>query len=289
MLGDMMSPMNTTLDVEETCLNCEAPLTGPYCSQCGQKDEREIPTLWSMIGELVGDVLELDSRIWRTLRLLVARPGALTAEYLAGRRVRYLPPLRLFMATGIVMLLVYSVSGDSPLRAGLEVDAAGDADAVEVEVPEDAGFWDRFAATVEARVSADPEGVQEAFGENLPRMMFLFLPLAAAMLMVLYLGSGRRYIEHLVFSIHAHAFVFLELATARSIRTWALGEDTLVGTFVGLGVVVWTLAYFFLALRRVYGQGRLVTSIKFVVLVGGYWVLLILMLVLTAIATIFLA
>lgn len=278
-----------------------------------------------MIGNLVGDVFELDSRIWRTVRLLVVRPGSLTVEYLAGRRASYLPPLRLFMATGIIMLLAYSLSGNSLLQiqggVGVsgeedpaveaiedpegseeaEVDAGGTGDAIDAsatggdagdeEAPEAADAPDvsaRFFQAVERRVSQDPEGIQEAFGENMPRMMFLFLPLAAGMLLLLYLGSGRRYVEHLVFSLHAHAFVFLELSVARTLRTWVVGEDTGLGVIVALGAVVWTLVYFFLALRRVFEQSRLVTSIKFVVLVGGYGILLTTLLALTAIVTVFL-
>lgn len=280
---------------ERRCLNCGAPLGGPYCGQCGQEDRREIPTIRALLRELVGDLFELDSRIWRTLRVLVARPGGLTLDYLAGRRRRYLPPFRLFVATGVAMLLVYSFSGDTPLRVGAATAVDGEEPGV-VEGPAnpsvDAGEGDLRARLLEAfrrRVRADPEGMQEAFGENLPRMMFLFLPLAAAMLALLYAGSGRRYVEHLVFSVHAHAFVFLELAVARSLRTWLVGPETVLGTGVALGVAVWTLVYFFLALRRVYGEGRLATSMKFVVLVAGYGLLLNLMLALTAVVTVLLA
>lgn len=228
--------------------------------------------------------------------MLLARPGGLTLDYLAGRRRRYLPPFRLFVVTGVAMLLVYSFSGDTPLRIGAGT-AAVDGEGTEVveapaNPPADAGDADlreRLLETFQQRVSADPEGMQEAFGENLPRMMFLFLPLAAGMLALLYVGSGRRYVEHLVFSVHTHAFVFLELAVARSLRTWLVGADTIVGTGVALAVAAWTLVYFFLALRRVYGEGRLATSLKFVVLVGGYGVLLNLMLALTAVVTVLLA
>lgn len=271
----------------DACLNCGAPLHGPYCAQCGQKDEREIPSVGKMIGDLVGDVFELDSRIWRTVRRLVVRPGSLTVEYLAGRRARYLPPLRLFMATGIIMLLVYSLSGNSLLQIEDGGDGPGEEDAAVESVEGESEFAERFFRAMVARASQDPEGIREAFGENLPRMMFLFLPLAAGMLMLLYLGSGRRYVEHLVFSLHAHAFVFLELSVARTLRTGIVGEDSGIGEAVALGAFLWTLVYFFLALRRVYEQGRLVTSIKFVVLVGGYGILLTTLLVLTAIVTVF--
>src|SRR5579862_5007507 len=78
------------------CTNCGTPLTGKYCSGCGQR-HHELPVhhFWHFVGEAFEDLTHADSRLWQTLIALLFRPGFLTREFLEGRRARYLPPVRL--------------------------------------------------------------------------------------------------------------------------------------------------------------------------------------------------
>ncbi|NNF40767.1 MAG: DUF3667 domain-containing protein, partial [Woeseiaceae bacterium] len=76
------------------CLNCGNRLRGQYCGICGQRARNRLISLWQLISEAFGDLLELDSRLWRTLIPLLRRPGRLTRDYLEGRRARYMPPFR---------------------------------------------------------------------------------------------------------------------------------------------------------------------------------------------------
>ena len=101
---DPASPPLGQPDELATCLNCEAPLTGAYCSACGQKrvDPRE--TLRGMIHDALGDVVAWDSRIARTLRWLITRPGHLSREWASGRRVRYVPPFRLYIWLTLILI-----------------------------------------------------------------------------------------------------------------------------------------------------------------------------------------
>ncbi len=82
----------------ERCPNCDAELTARYCAQCGQDAHRQVLSLQHTLGELLEDVSQADARVWRTLRLLVLRPGELTCEYLRGKRASYTPPFRLYVA-----------------------------------------------------------------------------------------------------------------------------------------------------------------------------------------------
>ncbi|MDF3020454.1 MAG: hypothetical protein K0Q92_1757, partial [Steroidobacteraceae bacterium] len=74
------------------CANCHAPLSGEYCAACGQRHEPHIHTVAHFAGEAFESISHADSRLWRTLWYLFARPGFLTREFFAGRRVAYLPP-----------------------------------------------------------------------------------------------------------------------------------------------------------------------------------------------------
>jgi hypothetical protein len=87
------------------CLNCGQVLHGQYCGICGQRSSSRLISLWGLIAEGLGDLLDMDSRLWRTLRALLVRPGYLTAEYLEGRRARFMPPFRMYLAFSLLFFL----------------------------------------------------------------------------------------------------------------------------------------------------------------------------------------
>lgn len=91
------------------CRNCGELLAGPYCSHCGQREGRGDLTFGEVIAELADEFFNWDSRIWRTLVPLVFRPGFLTAEFIAGRRARYVPPFRLYLIISFILFLVISL------------------------------------------------------------------------------------------------------------------------------------------------------------------------------------
>lgn len=88
------------------CLNCGAPLTGQYCGQCGQRATNRLISLWELLRDAFGDLFELDSRLWRTLIPLMLRPGQLTSDYLRGRRMRYMPPFRMYLVLSLLFFVI---------------------------------------------------------------------------------------------------------------------------------------------------------------------------------------
>jgi hypothetical protein len=128
------------------------------------------------------------------------------------------------------------------------------------------------------KMLSDGKGFGRAVFENIPKMMFIFLPLMAAVMYVLYIGSGRYYVEHLLFFVHFHAFFFLG---GTAIVVLERGASLLAGTGAGrvlsvaggatiAALVFYVPYYLFRAMRVVYGQGRLVTLIKYTILNVGY-------------------
>src|SRR5262245_53733363 len=79
---------------EGACANCGAKVDGPYCSQCGQAGYAH-RSLVHMLGEFIHSLFYLDTKLWRTLPMVVFRPGTLTRNYVYGKRARYLSPLTL--------------------------------------------------------------------------------------------------------------------------------------------------------------------------------------------------
>ena len=91
-----------------TCLNCGASSHGRFCADCGQRTDTCVPTLRVLAREGVEAFLSVDSKLWRTLRLLFLQPGALTAEYIAGRRAAYVPPIQLYVWLQALVLFLYA-------------------------------------------------------------------------------------------------------------------------------------------------------------------------------------
>jgi hypothetical protein len=81
---------------ETACLNCGTPLIGSHCHACGQASHVH-KTLGAFFHDLLHGVFHFEGKIWRTLPLLIARPGKLTREYIDGRRASYVSPIALFL------------------------------------------------------------------------------------------------------------------------------------------------------------------------------------------------
>jgi hypothetical protein len=366
----------------ENCLNCGEVLTGQHCAHCGQRASVRVISLWSMLTDLVGDLVDWDSRVWRTLRPLAFKPGWLTQQFLIGRRAAFTPPFRMYLILSLVFFLVASfddpgqaiqigngaegtnltIGGDGPLAdkdqsdgamappaadpdraaenappvAGKPAASAAGAGATKspeldektrraidavvkladpkdqaevrtkieqavAEIPErerapvagmigdpcgkenlklDVGGIRQYEARLRLaceKVMSDQATFGRALWNNIPKAMFIALPVLAGFMALLYLGSRRYYVEHLVFFVHFHTFFFLAGIVVLLLErlgdldgnVFARGADTLANAveFVCVFYLPW---YLYRAMRRVYGQGRVWTFAKFLALDVAY-------------------
>ena len=90
------------------CKNCDEPLHGEYCSNCGQRDI-ELLKFKKLIKDFFDHHLDLDARIFSTIKYLIFYPGFLTVEYWKGRRAKYLPPFKIYLLTSFLYFFIYSV------------------------------------------------------------------------------------------------------------------------------------------------------------------------------------
>jgi Protein of unknown function (DUF3667) len=272
----------------ECCANCGATLSGPYCSQCGQRHEHAIHSFWHFLQEGFEDLTHADSRLWRTLGALVLRPGSLTREFLEGRRARYLPPVRLYL---VLSLAFFLIAGLPASRLGhrtevLEVGATGKLVSRQVDMtpararqicgqireqmPWLGALGGHPQAACAAAIENNGRNIDAALLHEVPRAMFLFLPLLGLIMKGLYRRPPRHYVEHLLFFVHDHAYIFLLLALYALLA--AAGLPAAAMSLLGTALWLYVLLYFFLSMRRVYGQGRLLTAGKLVALSGAYFV-----------------
>ena len=94
---------------ELACLNCGTRLEGDFCVACGQRAHVH-RTLTAFTHDLLHGVLHLDGKVWRTLPLLIAKPGELTRRYIDGERAKFVSPLALFLFS---VFLLFAVVGQS--------------------------------------------------------------------------------------------------------------------------------------------------------------------------------
>src|SRR5579872_289402 len=105
------------------CLNCGSPLSGRFCTSCGQPAHLH-RSLLHLLEELLHSVLHFDAKGWRTLPLLAARPGLLTRRYIDGQRQRYVSPLALFLFNSFLMFFVFSLLAEHTPVSSAPLDPA---------------------------------------------------------------------------------------------------------------------------------------------------------------------
>jgi hypothetical protein len=119
-----VEPSGTAIDGghthEQACLNCATPLIGSHCHACGQAAHVH-RTLGAFFHDLLHGVFHFEGKIWRTLPLLLRRPGELTREYITGRRASYVSPIALFLFCVFLMFAVFHATEGEELPATVDL------------------------------------------------------------------------------------------------------------------------------------------------------------------------
>ncbi|MEP6684168.1 MAG: DUF3667 domain-containing protein [Parafilimonas sp.] len=92
---------------EKYCLNCNAEVTGRFCSVCGQENIEPKETLWELTTHFTYDLFHYDGKFFSSLKILLLRPGILTHEYVRGRRASYLHPIRMYVFTSAIFFIIF--------------------------------------------------------------------------------------------------------------------------------------------------------------------------------------
>ena len=91
---------------EKICLNCNADLVGRYCHVCGQENLEPKETVWHLVQHFFNDITHFDGKFFATVKYLMWKPGFLSKEYMAGRRMSYLNPIRMYVFTSAIFFIV---------------------------------------------------------------------------------------------------------------------------------------------------------------------------------------
>lgn len=253
------------METTSQCRNCGAATTGNYCHMCGQETRLHAPSFGEFMHEFIGHYVALEGKLWGSITRLLFRPGLLTTEYLAGRRKRYVEPLRLYLSLSILFFAVLKLSQvemvhfDEAPAAVQQRAEKGEPDIVVLDTlksraPAIAQSLEHFG---DMPAEAKGKALGAAFFSYGPYAMFLMMPVFALWLKLLYLGGGRHYGEHFLFGLHANAFAFA-----------LLGAVILVPVgLIKFALICWLLGYLPWAMQRVYRKGRLGTAWRWLLLI----------------------
>ena len=254
---DPLLTEDSSLGHVRSCLNCGAPAPGSYCPECGQETARDAQSLAGWLQGSLARTLARRGRLWLTLSKLFFVPGALTAEYNAGRRARYLRPLQLYLAASVIVfacvqffglslsLRVYGEQGvhllrNTPIAFGADHAQGQRLTAVQIVLDhiDTPGVRRFLALPLEERFTL----LRARRARYVSYLVLFLVPVVALTLGLFYRDRRRHYVEHLVFGLHCQTFLLFAL----------LVESTLPAILAN-AMSFWVIAYFTVALKRVYG------------------------------------
>jgi hypothetical protein len=268
---------------DKTCLNCGALVEERYCTRCGQENLEPKETVGHLVRHFFEDITHFDGKFFVTLKDLIVKPGFLTREYVAGRRVAYLNPIRMYIFISAIFFIALfastdeavpqvedhtygvnlfrqqvadslrSAKGDSLQRSfngkmAVRLDSVklakdssqdlnlnyGSAGMVKIDITENKyntlHEYDSVQRTLpdtakdqgmmhwilrnNVRQKEKHDGRNKVHIEvdvhhDIPKIMFLILPLFALYVSWFYSRKKYYYVNHAIFSVHFHCFIFL--------------------------------------------------------------------------------
>lgn len=277
------------------CQNCEAPLAGPFCHQCGQHDFDVSRSFHHVFLEALENFFHFDAKFFRNVVALLFQPGALSADYNAGKRASQMPPFRLYLFISVLFFFSGFLSGrpmirlaESPLRHDNAVSATAvpksaedsrpSANGATHSLPHEANsrpangsFW----GTKLEHFSQHPEETIAELGHAFPKILIFCLPAFALYTRWLFRADNQHYLQHLVVAVHFHTFIFLWKLTGDGwVELCKLGSDRLAAV-AAAAVAGWFILYPLLMFRRLFGQPWLQTLLKTLALFVLYWITLV--------------
>ncbi|MEM7372628.1 MAG: DUF3667 domain-containing protein [Bacteroidota bacterium] len=261
--------MNPPLQPMDSCMNCGRSLdpTDAYCPSCGQKNvDRKVP-FWVFLGEFVGKQFRLDGKWWRSLKPFLIRPGFLTNEFIAGRRKRYAPPIQFFLFIGFFCFLLVNKYFDREVsQQDIE---KGNFRITVIDKEEIDNMLEEYIYEQAIKAQQNPKDFFQQIFKQIPIVLLLVLPMYAVLLRGFYFRSGIFLVEHLVFLLHTHAFLFVLLGLNFLLAMLGVYHGTI--TLICLAIF---LVYLFMSMRRVYQKRRL-KIVLHLILLGLCYVLIV--------------
>jgi len=321
---------------ENDCLNCGTILQGKFCHVCGQENLQIKESFGHMMNHAISDYFHFDHQFFNTLKPLLFQPGKLTNEYMAGKRVSYLHPVKMYIFISLIFfVLLFSdtnqtsngsgklITKEQPTKAdsivaknpnlsdeqksaiyntynytitkgrnGKENDtlyhglqgmtkitpdttyAQYLSDQSKLTVQKRDGFLMKFLVKKVLSLKKHDNGgniIKETFYHDVPKMMFLLLPIFALILTIVFRKNHKFYVEHLIYSFHLHCFIFL-LLTVFMLVELIIPTNWDFVNIVAFVLIIW---YTYRSLRVVYNRTPWRTISKMIGIFFSYMIALV--------------
>lgn len=258
------------------CQNCGALLHGPYCSQCGQHDVDYSGSFWHIMEDALEGALHFDGKFFRSARFIFTRPGFLTKEFRAGRRERYMHPVRLYVFASFLFFAASVLLGHNRASGGASKAAASDSSAASAK---ESWLDNPLRITADPTDKVSDRDLANEVWHLLAAMLILCLLLLALVLKLVYLKARIPYLEHLIFALHVQALAFLSFLLIKAGGMLGSLVSKEVESVVGLILLLGMFWLVYRAFLEVYREGWFKTAFKFVLVLGGHGVILLVALV----------
>lgn len=380
---------------ENDCLNCGTVLEGKFCHHCGQENLQIKENFGHLMNHAISDYFHFDHQFFHTLKPLLLQPGKLTSEYMAGRRVQYLHPIKMYIFISLIFFILFFKHNNSeeetdgkkhankeaiakikkdmendksmnPLQKKIMEGVVENAQNVSVDTTNDTTKKGGFNLTVDKNALAGGNNVKitttkskdstrskhnwhsakadnvvvtgaaskhkadkdnddddtsdgsftsrmlkdskdstyaaylnsqksmpadardnffermfemkrfaykkygdrakevflEDFKHNVPKMMFVLLPLFAVILRFAFWKNKKFYVEHLIFSFHLHCFLFLFLTIIMLLMMLPLTQS--FRGWINFAATMGVIIYIYKSLKAVYHRSRWRTISKMI-------------------------
>lgn len=237
-----------------TCPGCGAVVDTRYCADCGERppSPRDL-TLRGFLRQIVEGVTSIDGRLVRSLRWLLLRPGALTVAFVEGRRKPFMPPFQLFLIANVLFFATQSLTHANVLSSPL----ASHLHQQDWQVLARSLVGQRLEAKGMTLAAYTP-AFDRAVVLNAKALIGLMVVPFALLLPVMFYGTRRPFVAHLVFSLHFHAFLLLFFCATLALlfvesRLGGAGLNPRADMLVSALILVCFAAYLYRATGTVYG------------------------------------
>jgi hypothetical protein len=290
--------------IEKDCLNCGTEVAGRFCQQCGQENVEVKESFFQLLRHFVEDLTHFDGKLWKTVKLLLFKPGSLTKLYIDGKRASYIHPIRMYIFVSAVFFL-FMFTGEVPekpekigtkatqakdfasgFQEGLDIDLDEDSvkyktiaeyNAAQQKLPDSQrdNYLDAVIKKKGIEINEKYKGDRlkigkaliEKFEHNFSKMLYISLPIFAFFIWVLYRRNKNHYfVDHVIFSIHIYCAFYIILFIAQMV--------SIVNTFFtdqASGIITFIIPftlffYLYKSLKNHFNQSRKKTLLKFFIL-----------------------
>lgn len=285
--------------IDKTCLNCNYVVENKFCPNCGQENTETRKSFHYLFTHFVEDLTHYDGSFWKTIKALLFKPGKLTKEYLAGKRTKYVPPVKLYIFISFVAFLLpkflpeYSIFGPERVKKNekpvflktddndniyevsersISVNSIKELDSVQNMLPENEkisfieyyGTKSMLKLEREKNQSQLVEKAVESFIHTLPKVLFFYMPMFAFLLWLFHDKKKFYYFESGVFTLHYFAYLLLS-TTILILISWFIDLFYYINVIAKISTMVflsYSFFYFFRAHSNFYGERKIISRLK---------------------------